>query len=448
MQKSIEEILSAPGNVKINRLVLVSPNRGKFISLLDYLVEVNIYESIFSPGISGSITLSDSRNLSKDLPILAEELLLLDFKTPTLSEEDSIFKTFRITSVSDKHYAKDGSTQVYILNFCSVETYRDVLTTVVGSYEGSPEDIVTRIYNDYMKHPRNVSIEKEQVGDVPSQLTILTETNNIVKFVSPYWSPVKCINWLASKCIPKNNKAANFLFWETTKGFYFGNFDSIFKNADKTSIGEYTYSETMVNTLGPDKVNEKMFTIRNLKVEKSVDNLQNSLSGYLASNMTDVNLYNKDFKFVEYDHVNSFGNYTHTETGFVKPLFDPNTARNSWVHSHVNINYPNLYTDIHNNYDVRANEIFGNRRSNLLELDNFRMTISIPGRTDIEAGQLIKIKLPKSTLIFKDDKVDSVDDDLYSGYYLITSLNHKVNGRSHMVTMTVTKDCFKASEIK
>jgi hypothetical protein len=44
--------------------------------------------------------------------------------------------------------------------------------------------------------------------------------------------------------------------------------------------------------------------------------------------------------------------------------------------------------------------------------------------------------------------VDSVDDDLYSGYYLITSLNHKVNAKSHQVTMTVTKDCFKASEIK
>ena len=93
---NIEEQILSPGNVKINRLYMVSLNRGRYIDLRDYLAELNIYENLFSPGISGTITLSDSRNLIKDLPILGEELLLVDFKTPTFDDNLSIYKTFRI----------------------------------------------------------------------------------------------------------------------------------------------------------------------------------------------------------------------------------------------------------------------------------------------------------------------------------------------------------------
>lgn len=76
-----DEILQSPGDVRIKRLILVSAV-GKFINVLDYLVELNIYESIFKPGLSGTLTLGDSRNLIKDFPILGEELLIVEFTTP------------------------------------------------------------------------------------------------------------------------------------------------------------------------------------------------------------------------------------------------------------------------------------------------------------------------------------------------------------------------------
>ena len=84
-----------------------------------------------------------------------------DFKTPTLDDNLSIYKTFRITGIADKYYAKDGSTQVYILNFCSVETVRDITSAIYQAFEGSPEDIVKTIYNDYLAHIRNVTVDDE-----------------------------------------------------------------------------------------------------------------------------------------------------------------------------------------------------------------------------------------------------------------------------------------------
>jgi hypothetical protein len=36
---------------------------------------------------------------------------------------------------------------------------------------------------------------------------------------------------------------------------------------------------------------------------------------------------------------------------------------------------------------------------------------------------------------------------LYSGYYLITSINHKINLKTHYITMTVVRDSFASKEV-
>jgi hypothetical protein len=80
----------------------------------------------------------------------------------------------------------------------------------------------------------------------------------------------------------------------------------------------------------------------------------------------------------------------------------------------------------------------------MIELDNFRTTIVIPGRTDIEAGNIIDVKIPKNIAGALDsgDKNTATEDKLYSGLYLITSLSHKINPKTHYVSLIGTKDSF------
>ena len=44
-----EEILRQPGQIEIDDLLLVSFKTGTAINLIDYLIELVIYESIFTP---------------------------------------------------------------------------------------------------------------------------------------------------------------------------------------------------------------------------------------------------------------------------------------------------------------------------------------------------------------------------------------------------------------
>lgn len=434
----LEEKFQTPGDVVIRNLELIN-SRGIVVNLKENLVELNLYESIFSRTITGSIILSDDRNLLKVFPILGEELLLINVKTPTLDNSLAIHKMFRVYSVNNKVYSGDGSTQLYKLNFCSVEMFRDVSNSIFQSYSGQPDQIVQQIYLDYLTAPRYIDPQTLRESEEFTNFTILNPAENVIKFVSPGWSPIQCIDWVASKSYSQN--MCNFLFWETSKGFYFGSMEQIYKL--RPSIGNYVYSSSFVSTLDRGDLVKNMATIKTLTLEKDFNQLDNNLDGYLASRLIDVDLYNKTYENIDYDHVSKFFEYPHTageENSF--PLFSINTSRNPTVYQQLNYRYPKIYDGIDNNFNETKKLIFGNRRSTMLELDNFKMKIGIPGRTDIEAGTLIAINLPKASPAFTEDKSTNFYDELYSGYYLITSLNHKINLMSHFITCDLAKDSF------
>ena len=446
----LEEVLQTPGEVLIQNLVLVSITQGKYVNLTDYLIELNIYESIFAPGVSGTLTLSDSRNLAEEFALLGEEYLIITVKTPSLDDKDAISKAFKVYGLEDKKYYNDGSTLVYQLNFASIETFNDVLNPIFKGFEGTPEELVARIYLDYMQADRNVALDTSELGKVKTPLVIFGESSNTIKFVSPGWTPVECINWIASKTFPKNNEPANYLFWETTKGFYFGNIGALFKNPAELSIGEYIYSQSFINSLTTDERHKSMYAIKNLSVSKSFDQLDNSMSGYLSNRIIDVDLYNKKFTNVDYDHGTEFSKYNHMDGTKSTPIFDPAIVRNALSYVDINFSYSKLHNDNPENFDVKYKNIFGNRRSNLVELDNLKMELVIPGRTDVEAGNIIQVRVPKKKggALTEEDKTEYVDDLLYSGYYLITSLSHKINLKTHYITMDVTRNSFLSKEVQ
>ena len=105
----LDENIQAAGDVLIEKLLMVSTS-GKVISLIDYLVELNIKESIFSPGINGELILADANNLVKEFPIIGEEILIVSVRTPTL--KSAIQKAFRIYAVVDRNYTEGASAQV------------------------------------------------------------------------------------------------------------------------------------------------------------------------------------------------------------------------------------------------------------------------------------------------------------------------------------------------
>lgn len=435
-----EEFISQPGQVVIDKIYLYSIANNRIVNLEDYLVELMIYESIFAPFVTGEILLSDSRNLIREMDICGEELLYVSFRTPSLDQSKSISKLFKIYALKDRAFAKDGAVNIYRLEFASIEAFQNLVNPIYKAFEGEPFNIVENIFKTYLQSENFPIGETDIKRDTKSSLLLFGTPTNVLKFVSPGWSPLQNIMFVASRTNSKNNGAASYLFWETTKGFYFVNVGDLKLNYNNLSIGEYTFSMSQIKNLSEqDKAEGKfMFAIRDLTFEKIFDNIESAKKGYLANRLIDIDLLSKSYEYTDYDHMDKFYNYPHMNNESVVPIFNPYTVRNPKIHSRINYIHRNLHTGYIDNFDVKQKEIFGNRRSNILELENLDIKITIPGRTDIEVGRTIKVNVPK-------DDPGATDRDFnfdpnFSGHYLITSLSHKLNLRTHMITMNITKE--------
>ena len=142
---------------------------------------------MFKNGLYGNILMIDASNLIQNLPIIGDEMIRLKLRTPGLPQE--IYRTFKVYSVTDRMMLRDTNTQSYILHFVSPEVFIDLLSPVYATFEGKISDVVEKIFRQYLQTTRN-----GDDGETP--LLINCPTENEVKFTSPGWSPIHCINWL------------------------------------------------------------------------------------------------------------------------------------------------------------------------------------------------------------------------------------------------------------
>lgn len=449
MADTTQPSLQKAGSVNIREVKLIS-STDVVVDLNDFLVELNLYEDLFSSHLYGDIMISDSRNLIDTLPIIGEEYLNIEFFTPGF-DNFKIKKTFRVFRLSNRQIVRDNNTQTFVLHFASNELFYDVLLPLYKSFSGKITDVVEEIFFEYVAANRSENLVNDDREVQPlnsnTELIIMNDTANSVKFVSPGWSPFKCINWLASKSIPKDGNAKNFLFFETNKAFYFGSLEYLFKDAleNQNIVGVYTYSPNNIRENKSKDIGSQFFNISDLEMTQTTDHIKNYTNGYLANRLITLDVYNKKYQLIDYDYVEDYKNNYHTsgKGDTAVPVFTPDSPRN--FTSSVSF-YPvnsKLFDNFPGNVSEKMGDIYGNRRSTMLDLTNVKMNITVPGRSDIEVGNILYLKFPGLGPVSEKDKSKDNIDVNYSGYYLITAIHHRVTGLEHVMIMEVVKDSLK-----
>lgn len=431
-----------PGQVDLQQLKLISI-AGLSVDLNDYLIELNIYEDIFSNFIHGQVMVSDSINLITKLPIVGDEILVLSYGTPTL--EKYFKKYFHVYSITDQKTVSDNNTQTYILHFCSVEAVLDANLTIYDPFSGDVSDIASKIFEKYLKNPRYVKFEDNNISpnEEESSELFVTETNNKIKFISPGWSPAKCLNWLAGKAIPREGKACDFLFWESSAGFFFASIEDLINDFLQKNIvaGEYYYVPpgNIENDMGVDRsdVVMKMFLAESFEIVNYTDNLQNYTNGFFASKIITYDPITKTYDTKEYDYPTEFLNFKHTDGEGSLPPFSLQTLRNPSSYAKIYPTNSKLFSDITENYTEKITEIFGNRNSKLNELNNFKINLTVHGRSDLFAGSMIRFNLPDTR--GHGEPAEGGKDPLYSGNYIVSAIRHKINFKTHVMVMELIK---------
>lgn len=432
----LNDAIGFPSQVSIDYLKLISIE-GYVVDLNDYLVEINIFEDIFNNFLSGQIMLSDSRNLIAKMPIIGNEYLLVKFETPTMGI--TIDKIFRVYSVDNISAARDNNTRTYVLNFTSIEAISDSAIAIFRPFSGLISDIAGEIYTTFLQTPSVPKFEDNDIKFIEDSFRpfLVLPTKNKVKFISPGWSPAKCLNWLASKAISEDDGAPDYLFWETTtNGFLFTSIEDIAKTFNETGLIKGTYYHSPTGNFDTEEIVDKMFIAERFEVVNFVDNLKNSMSGYFGSTLGTYDVYKKTYIPYAYNHIEGYSSMSHFGDGIAP--FNANTPINPIQNLKFYPVNPKLFSGIKENHTEVTPRIHGRRLARMNELNNFRVNITVPGRTDMYAGAVVNFIYPDTGVM--NEASQDPRDPLLSGIYLVTAIRHKINFRSHTMIMEMVKD--------
>jgi hypothetical protein len=449
-----KELVTQAGDIDLQEVVVVKSN-GEEVNLIGgFIGELNLFEDIYRGGLYGNILIIDALNIIQALGITGDEYLRLKIQTPSNDTRFIINKTFKVYSITDRIMLGDTGKQSYIMHFTSPEVFIDALSPVYKTFKFKTiSSLAAEVFNTYLSVSRNGQ-------DAASKFDIIGETANSMQFTSPGWRPMKILNWLASKALGAGYKNPGYLFFESNKRFYFANIEQLIDTAiqNKTVYSEYIYMAN--NASSGAEANERYSTDINFQYRKALDlkvietfnGLKNTQTGFLANRLYTFDVVRKTHNVTDYDHVDSWDNYKHLAQigGAAKPLVatGPSSDGSGALRSPVGMNqiymqHDQLYTGVKNNVGDYIEKVLPIRTSTLAELTNFKIELTVPGRTDIEVGYVILLRYPDASPRSETDKNANRDDELYSGFYLITAIRHKITYNKHVMVLELIKDSFK-----
>jgi hypothetical protein len=102
------------------------------------------------------------------------------------------------------------------------------------------------------------------------------------------------------------------------------------------------------------------------------------------------------------------------------------------------LNEPKYYNNFSNFGDATNTAYVQKRLSLMAQAEANKIEIVVPGRTDYTVGQKVLVNLNKVQPFAKNEK--DVLDNMFSGNYLISAINHYINRESHECNMELIKD--------
>lgn len=403
--------LTRAGDVSVEYIYIVS-NNGLKTNITNQVESFTIYEDLFDNFLSGTILINDAQSLSNLFPLVGQEFIGLSFITPSLDENFRYKGEFYIDRCSE-NLSPNSRTSLYELHFVSKEAIIDLNTKLSRAYRGTGSSMIKEIVKgeDGLQSTKELNVE---------------DSANSFKFVSNWWKPTKCIQYVTAHSINSNN-SPSYLFFENAYGFHFVTLDSLFSEELPC------YQDFYVGDFGGIEKNfeNDYKKVININYYDGYDYVRRVKEGYYGGEVITW-----DTTTQQYVHNRRYRDFTsdsHLNKNDPIPTNIPVETR-SFI-EFVPKSY-NTFTDVGDHTDAK-NRI--DRRQILSRIDTTKVVIEVDGRTDYGVGMKVSLTVPKNTEHRED--VNNIDH-LLSGYYIITSCAHTVQKNKHRCVIELCKDSF------
>ncbi len=401
----------------LDQLVLIGTS-GTPVDIRQIVYELNLSEDLFGNTMSGAILINDTQNLINILPIIGMEFLVVTVSKP--SSPWKLDKVFRVYKITDRKKLSSGS-ESYILHFCSEEAILSESQKISKSYKGQTvSSIIKDVCSTFLK------IDSKKF---PS--TAITETQGNFDVVIPYWTPFYTINWLSRMARTAQAPGCSFVFFEDSEGYHFSSIELLSQQEPLQSInfGPMNFHGEKNEKSDTELRYEGAYTF---ELVSSPDMIRSFGTGAYSGKLTMIDLLSQKISVSSVNAASLFAQTKHT---------------NPYNYIHMGQDRTKLPVTEHHDAFFRVAASFLKpdtwmiqRNSYLSGLHNFQLKIEIPGNMYMRVGQVVTVNLPSGAITSKDEKPI---DDVYSGNYLITAINHKIDRTKYTCTIELSKDSVK-----
>lgn len=409
---------------KVKKVSIMS--KGGEIDISPVYDEINIFDSLFMPMMSGNILITDSVGLSKVLNFDGSEVILISIEKS--SNFLSFEKSFRIYKQTDRRNVNQ-STEKFVLHFVSDEFVFSMQQRVNQSYQATYSEITEKILQTYLK------LEDLDKG-------IIETTSGIRKVVIPNLPPLEAIEWCAKRSLDGKN-APSFVFFSNIFGYNYVslssllNKDSILKinfdpknlsqNDALTEMNSARAYELILQNDSIDKirsgVNAGKFIgfdplTRSLSEKNfSFDN-HYSLTEHLNSNPNRTEIFNKD----------DTTNLTTVDSRKVLSIFGSNRKNSEYIKKYDGESISKV--EGYESFMFQRKAIFKNLAAK-------RLKVVLPGNFQLTSGFNVEILTSGFNLKSRGDQNQEIS---LNGKYLIIAARHTITNNKHESMIEIATD--------
>jgi len=441
---------------------------GVELDISGVLLEVQLYEDIDTPSVTGTVSFVNTDGLSNSGPIIGQEYLKLKIRTPTFEKEKNIIdfteNVLHVTNVTVSQLGNKG--ELILMNVITSEAVRNQGAVVSRSVEGTYDQFVETLLKSDLKCTKKLDIEASA---------------GLRKYVLPNTNPFDLIKIFRRKAVSFATNSPTYVFFENFRGYHFKTLEKMYEQDPVMTYFESSFGAD----IGPDisveigeknqkfpkeRLERELSTIQAASIINRKDTLVNMSLGALSSELTTFDVVTKQFNggngpktpFV-YNYFDDRKNEKHIndfdkESTGDNPIYSEVTSENKRISDSVPVDFLSFTATsdekdtLHQPDDgslsyepIKTNEWLQRRRSFMVNLHSgIGLNLRVNGNTKVSAGDIVIVNL-RSPLIDKGERVDP-KDRYFRGNFLVTKIEHtfKLANDKHEMQMTVMKDSMES----
>lgn len=422
-------------------ILLQSERLDKDIEMVNNVTDLEIYESLDKPFLTGRLAILDNDYLYEDASIIGGERITVEIKSTKKKGRDEqdtlkvIKKTFYVDKVLSNRKVQDNA-QVIIIDLVEDLYFQSSLMNINRYYSGKLHEIIKKIAGEFL--------DKE--------VDCANNDRELYKLIVPNMTPIQAMRWLADRSMSVTGYPY-YLFSTLVK-------DKLFLKDMKTvleqpPINPEAFTNNSLNISQSGEVPQKR-EIKSYKIEPSDDLLFLIQKGLVGANYQYIDT--ADEKLTEFEYDIRFDSIDKLKNEGL--LDEPNfSSKYEYKGKSFNSHRSRLISQIGGTYAYREDDnndydlSLGESRNQAKYLDNVSvrafdnllkknpLTFVVPGIDFIDGDKHSTIGNNLELVITSaaPGSQDHQSDTRLSGNYLVYYARHSFSKEAYNITMTGVK---------